>query len=164
MSDTEPFQIRDARDDDANGIIALMTNVFAEYEGCVMDVDGELPELRAIATYFAKLHGRFWVCATTREIIGCVGYSPSAEEGGYELKKLYVARGTRRSGIGSTLASLVEQAAANASRRFVDLWSDTRFVTAHRFYERRGYVRGPGSRDLHDKSDTVEFYFRREIE
>ena len=40
------LQIRDARDDDEPGLIALIAGVFAEYPGCVMDVDGELPELR----------------------------------------------------------------------------------------------------------------------
>ena len=44
--------IRAGRDEDAGGFIALIGAAWAEYPGCVLDVDGELPELRALATYF----------------------------------------------------------------------------------------------------------------
>jgi hypothetical protein len=42
--------IRPGRDSDAAGFIALIGACWAEYPGCVLDVDGELPELRALAT------------------------------------------------------------------------------------------------------------------
>lgn len=58
--------VRDARDTDAEGLIALIDGCWSEYPGCILDVDGELPELRAIATYFAGLGGRFWVVSTLR--------------------------------------------------------------------------------------------------
>jgi putative acetyltransferase len=156
--------LRDARDSDAAGLIELIGSVFREYPNCVLDVDGELPELRHIASSFAEWRGRFWVAERQRRIVGCVGCTPSAEPGGLELKKLYVAESERVSGLGSRLVSLVEQEARVRRARFIDLWSDTRFVTAHRFYERRGYQYGGVTRELHDKSDTVEGYFRKAIQ
>jgi len=42
--------IRVARDDDEAGLVALIGGCFAEYPGCLLDVDGEIPELRAVAT------------------------------------------------------------------------------------------------------------------
>jgi putative acetyltransferase len=157
------FQLRDARDQDAPGLIALIGAVFSEYPGCVLDVDGELPELRRIASDFAEHGGRFWVAEQDAVIAGCIGFAPSAQAGGIELKKLYVSRALREAGLGSRLLELVEHAAEQLGATFIELWSDTRFVTAHRFYEKRGYVRTARTRELGDKSDTVEYHFRKEL-
>jgi putative acetyltransferase len=155
-----PHVVRPARDDDAAGLIALVGAVFAEYPGCVLDVDGELPELRRIASAFAELGGRFWVAERDGAVVGSAGWVPATAPGGVELRKLYVHRSERRSGLGSRLHDLVLAEAGERGAVFVDLWSDTRFVTAHRFYEKRGYARGPSTRELHDRSATVEYYFR----
>jgi putative acetyltransferase len=48
---TSPI-LRAARDDDSSGVIALVGRVFAEYPGCLLDVDAEEPELRAPASSF----------------------------------------------------------------------------------------------------------------
>jgi putative acetyltransferase len=157
------MNIREARDDDAPGLIALIGAVFAEYPGCVLDVDGEMPELRRIASSFAEAGGRFWVAARGALIVGCIGMAPASEAGGIELKKLYVARELRKSGLGSRLVDLVEAQARAERATFIDLWSDTRFTTAHGFYEKRGYTRSSQTRELHDKSATVEYYFRKAI-
>ena len=155
----ETPRIRDATDADAAGLIELIGGVFAEYPGCVLDVDGELPELRAIATHFARLGGRFWVAEIDGQIVGCIGLSPATAPGGIELRKLYVRKDARRSGLGGTLCGLVEPEARRRGAAFVHLSSDTPFDKAHRLYERRGYVRGPSTRDLHDKSDSVEYHY-----
>lgn len=153
--------IRDARDDDAEGLIALIGGCFAEYPGCLLDVDGELPELRAIATAFRGWQGRFWVAERAGRVVGCVGFTPGKKAGYAELKKLYVERPARTAGLGGALCSLAEDEARKAGFTRMDLWSDTRFTTAHRFYEKRGYARGPTTRELHDISNTVEYYFER---
>ena len=44
--------IRLGRDDDAADIIALITQAWGEYPGCLMIAD-ENPELAALASYFA---------------------------------------------------------------------------------------------------------------
>ncbi len=155
--------LRDARDDDEKGLIALIGGVFVEYPGCVLDVDGEMPELREIRSYFARHEGRFWVAEQDGEIVGSIGLTVATDSTGIELKKLYVRNSQRKQGLGGRLTDLVEAEAAERHARFIDLWSDTRFTTAHAFYERRGFVRGPNTRELHDKSDTVEFYFVKRL-
>jgi putative acetyltransferase len=155
--------LRDARDDDAPGLIALIGAVFSEYPGCVLDVDGELPELRRIASDFDQHGGRFWVAEQGARIVGCVGFAPSAAPGGIELKKLYVARELRQAGLGSRLVELVEREAQACGARFIELWSDTRFSTAHRFYEKRGWRRSSHTRELHDQSNTVELRFEKAL-
>jgi putative acetyltransferase len=54
-------QYRDARDSDAEGLINLVAKCYAGYEGCILDVDAEEPQLNYIASYFADKGGRFWV-------------------------------------------------------------------------------------------------------
>lgn len=166
----DPITIRDARDDDAEGLIALLGGVFAEYPGCVLDVDGEMPELRAIATTFARAGGRMWVATREGVVVGSVGMTPSVggaggvgEDAGVELRKLYVHASARRRGLGGRLCALVEDEARARGARFVELWSDTRFVDAHRLYDKRGYVRTGATRELHDLSGTVEYFFRRDL-
>jgi len=160
---TTDITLRDARDDDADGLIELIGSVFTEYPNCVLDVDGELPELRRIARAFRELNGRFWVAERCGRIVGSAGCAPSTEPGGVELKKLYVAASERRRGLGARLLALIEREAAQRGARFIDLWSDTLFETAHRFYEKRGFRRGPRTRELHDQSNTVEYYFRKPL-
>jgi len=154
--------IREAKDSDGYDLSALLGAVFAEYEGCVFAQE-EMPELLAIATTFRNHGGRFFVAH--REVlgrpilVGCVGFAP--HDGGLELKKLYVAARERKSGLGGRLTHLVETEAVEREAAFLELWSDTRFTTAHTFYERRGYVRSAETRHLHDASGTVEFHFRK---
>jgi GNAT superfamily N-acetyltransferase len=156
-------EIRDGRDSDAEGLIALIGSVFDEYPGCLLDVDGEMPELLQIASWFREHGGGFWVAERDGRVVGSVGWTPASKPGGIELKKLYVSSSERRSGLGGKLVAKVEGAAAEQNARFIDLWSDTRFVTAHAFYEKRGWLRNGVTRELHDKSDTVEYYFRKSL-
>ncbi len=159
-----PPLIRPARDDDADGLIALIGSAFAEYPGCVLDVDGEMPDLRAIATAYAALDGRFWVAEAGGQVVGCIGCRPAPEDPGMtELMRLYVHASARRMGLGARLTALVEEETLRRHSRGVLLWSDTRFLDAHRLYERLGYVRQPQTRALYDASDTVEFYFRKSL-
>lgn len=159
------FQLREARDDDAAELIELIGAIWDEYPSCVMDVDGEVPELRRIASAHAENDGDFWVAEHATRIVGCVGWVPSSDGGGkgrgVELRKLYVAAEARRSGLGAHLCARVEGARRGVD--FVELWSDTRFEDAHRLYERRGYRRGPHTRELHDLSGSVEYYYRLDL-
>lgn len=154
--------IRDARDDDAEGLIALIGGCFAEYPGCVLDVDGEMPQLRAIASSFDEHGGRFWTAEVDGTIVGCVGIAP-AEQNGAELKHLYVAKSARRMGLGSRFVNMVEVEARSRGAELVEMWSDTRFLDAHRLYERLGYKRSAQTRELHDLSSSVEFHFSKRL-
>ena len=152
--------IRDARDGDADGLIALIGACWSEYPGCILDVDGELPELRRIASHFAAQDGRFWVGEDQGKVVASVGLLPVGK-GGAELCKLYVDAAARRHGLGGSLVRLVEEEARQRGACFVELWSDTRFRDAHRLYERLGYARGRETRVLHDLSNSIEYHYRK---
>lgn len=159
--------IRPLEDDDALDVIELMAGVFGEYEGCVTDVDGEMPELRRLASYYAEHGGSGWVAVRDGRVVGTVGYSlePAGEPGEVlgEVRKLYVHRTERGTGLAGALLDRAEAAARARGATRMQLWSDTRFTRAHRFYEKRGYVKGAATRDLHDLSRTTEFHFDRRL-
>jgi putative acetyltransferase len=152
-------RIREARDDDAAGLIALIGAVFSEYPGCVLELDHEMPQLKAIDTAFSAMGGRFWTAELDGIIVGCGGVAPAHDPAGAELKHLYVSKHARRAGLGTALVRLVEEEATRRRSSFVELWSDTRFLDAHRLYERLGYTRLSDTRELDDLSNSIEFHF-----
>jgi putative acetyltransferase len=158
--------IRDARDDDAAALIALIRDSWAPYAGCIVDVDGEMSELRAVASRFAAGGGRFWVAeGEGRRLVGSAGVLPAARPSGMEIDnameihKLNVAPALRRYGLATRLVALVEDEARARGAAFLELHTDLRFVAAHRFYERHGYIRQPGMRIVDDRSRSVEYCY-----
>ena len=160
------FRIRAVRDEDSAAILAVLEAVFAEYPNCFLELS-EVPELVQPATSFAAMDGAFWAADDDEGLAGFIALAPSHDDrdepGTIELKKLYTARRARGVGLGRTLIELVEAEAARRGARRIHLWSDTRFETAHRVYERLGYVRLPETRELHDVSDTVEFHYEKRL-
>jgi putative acetyltransferase len=158
---TSEVCIRQALDSDSERLIRLIGDVFAEYPGCVLDVDGEMPHLRRPASAFAAWGGRLWVAELDGRVQGCVGFT--VHEGVAELKHLYVSRPARGRGLGNRLCELVEQEAAQRGHHTIELWTDTRFRDAHRLYERRAYARGHQTRELHDLSASVELNYQKSL-
>ncbi len=153
--------LRAARDTDGPGVIAVVAAVYAEYPGCILDVEAEVPELKAPASAYARRSGRFWVAVDAARILGCVACRPVPEHG-LEMEKLYVARAARRYGLGTRLLDLVEAEAQRRQAGYIMLWTDTRFEAAHAFYETHGFRRS-GLRELDDASQSVEYGFRKEL-
>lgn len=161
-SDSDTVSVRSARDDDADDLIALIGGCFAEYPGCILDVDGEIPELRGIASYAERRGGAFWSVERNSVVVACVGAMPAAEDG-IELVKLYVRADQRGNGLGRRLIGQVETFAQGQGARHIELWTDTRFTTAHRAYEACGYVKQAATRALNDKSNSVEYSYRKTL-
>ena len=158
MADPKNISIREARDDDADGLIKLIGDIFEDYQDCVLDLEKLDKELLAIDTYIKGLHGKFWVAELEGRVVGCIGYGQK-ENKTIELKRLYVADDMRRSGLGSRLFQLVFFAAAANAAKAIDLWSDTRFAEAHAFYLAKGFEQQPETRNLNDPSNSVEYHF-----
>jgi putative acetyltransferase len=149
--------LRPARDDDSEGVIALIARVFSEYPGCVLDVDREEPELRAPASSF----DRFWVVEEEGEVLGCAACAIDLPV--VEMKKIYLDARLRGGGWGRRLIEAVEAVAKELRADRIEAWSDTRFETAHAVYEHLGYVRGNHTRFLHDLSNTEEYRFEKKL-
>lgn len=158
------LEVRPARDNDAGGLIALVGACFADYPGCVLAVDAEMPHLKAIDTAFARLRGRAWVAERQGGVAGVIAVKPAAAPRTMELTTLYVGHAARRQGLGGRLVGLVEDEARERRAQWVELWTDTRFTDAHRLYERLGYHRLPETRELEDLSDTIEYHYVKPLE
>lgn len=153
--------IRAGRDADAAGIIRLIGDCWSEYPGCVLDVDGELPELRALASWFAQAGGHLWVADSAQGLAGMVGVRPRPEAGAWEICRLYVDAPARGGGLAQTLLDAAEGRARAAGAEALVLWTDTRFARAHGFYEKRGYLRQGPIRVLDDVSHSLEFRYAK---
>ena len=151
--------LRPARDSDGPELITIIGDTFAEYPGCVLDVDREEPWLRAPATAYAELDGAIWVYADGADgPVVAVGAGKRSGEGLDELKSMYVAARARRQGLAADLVAQVDSWVASRGHR-IHLWTDTRFLDAHRLYESLGYRRTDEVRELHDLSNTSEFHY-----
>ncbi|MDI3309388.1 MAG: GNAT family N-acetyltransferase [Acetobacteraceae bacterium] len=154
-------RIRPGQDADAEGFIALIGACWAEFPGCILDVDGELPELRALASYFAQAGGALWAAERDGQVVGMVGTRPLREDAAWEICRMYVAKDQRGTGLAHRLLDMAEAHARDAGAQRLVLWSDTRFDAAHRFYEKRSYVRQGAIRILDDLSKSLEFRYAK---
>jgi predicted GNAT family N-acyltransferase/RimJ/RimL family protein N-acetyltransferase len=159
--------VRDLRESDSPAIVRLIGGCFAEYPGCVLDLDDLDRWMLAPRSSYDAWRGRMWVVELDGEVVACCGGKPLGGGPGQadtvELKSLYVDAAARRRGIASELVGLVEAQAREWGARRVELWSDTRFLDAHRLYEGLGYRRLPETRELHDPSNTTEYAFEKDL-
>lgn len=154
--------IRLGRDDDEAAYIRLIGEAWAEYPGCVLDVDAELPELRALAAHFAAAGGVVWVAEGAGAVLGMIGVTPDAD-GLWEIRKLYVDRAARGTGLAQRLLSTAEAYAAGQGASGLFLWTDTRFTRAHRFYEAQSWLREGGLRSVADLSNSIEYRYAKPL-
>jgi putative acetyltransferase len=155
--------IRPARDDDGPALAALIARSFADYPGCLF-IDAEFPELAAPASHYAARGGRLFVAERNGAIIGSLAATPTLVPGLAELFKVYVDRAARGSGLAQRLYAQGETLARGLGASGIVLWTDTRFVRGHRFYEKLGFVRQPVTRYLADASASWEFCYRKTLE
>lgn len=157
------FVLRPGRDDDAAGFIALMDACWSEYPGVVLDVDAEVPELRALATFFAEAGGALWAAEDQGRILGMAATRPLNADEAWEICKVYVAKPARGGGLSHRLMDAAEAHARDAGAKRLVLWTDTRFEAAHAFYEKRGFVRQGSIRILDDISNSLEFRYAKPL-
>jgi GNAT superfamily N-acetyltransferase len=154
--------LRPGRDEDADGFIALIAGCWAEYPGCIMDVDGENPELRALASHLAALKGALWTAELDGRVVGMVAVFPR-EDGEWQISRMYVERGQRGTGLAQRLIETAEAHARSHGATDMRLCSDSRFDRAHAFYERNSYVRDGALIALGDVSNTIDIPFSKPL-
>jgi GNAT superfamily N-acetyltransferase len=154
--------IRPARDSDSPGFIALTWACWSAYPGVRMDVDAEMPEYRALASYYAEQGGASWAAEADGQISGMIATRPLAD-GAWEICRVYVHPSLHGGGLGHRLLDVAEAHAVAMGAQRLALWSDTRFDRAHRFYEKRSYVRSGPVRVLADISNSLEYAFAKQV-
>lgn len=164
-----PFlNLRLARNEDGDGMGRLIARIFSDYENCPF-LPHEFPELQAPADHYrGKKKGELWILEDTRSdalfpVAGSIAITPTYEPTRFELFKIYLAHEFRGNGLSQMmLTHALDYALAHHASEVV-LWTDTRFHAGHRFYEKAGFVRVAGIRQLHDAAETFEFGYRRAL-
>ncbi len=153
-----PVTIRPVRNKDGDGLIDLIERCFSEYPGVVVELDGIDSDLNAYATALEKIGGEGFVIEQDGRIVGLVsGFLATGSH--YQLKRIYLDADLRGSGMGGKLLRLIEDRAKACGATAIELWSDSRFLRAHWFYQREDFARSGKERELGDLSNTVEYHF-----
>ena len=153
------LQPRPSVPEDVPGILALISEVYGEYD-CVLDAETEERHLLEPGPYFHAHDGEFWVVEDEGIVRATVAVMLHEDAG--ELKSLYVHSSLRRQGWGRRLTTLAIDYARAGGKRKMILWSDTRFLDAHKLYRSMGF-RETGSRELFDSNNSVEYGFEMAI-
>ena len=154
--------LRPVVDEDAQDLFGLLSLCFAEYPGCFIDPHDDLKDLRAPGSYDRK-NGVLWVTDDERGRVCACAAVDFPQSGTAELHRLYVRSDRRGQGLGSLLVFEAENRARARGADRIVLWSDTRFTDAHRLYKRLGFTQTDAQRDLGDISNSVEYFFEKDI-
>jgi GNAT superfamily N-acetyltransferase len=154
--------IRRGRDADADEFTALISACWGEYPSIKIDIDAELPELWALASYYAGRGGALWAADADGRVVGMIGVAPRTD-GAWEVVRLYMLQPYRGTDLAPRLLDIAEAHARAAGATRLVLWSDTRFDRAHRFYEKHSYVRRGPIGVLHDISNSLEFGYAKPV-
>jgi ribosomal protein S18 acetylase RimI-like enzyme len=155
--------IRPGLDADAEGFIALIDACWSQYPGVHLDVDGELPELHALASHYEDKGGALWAAEADGAVVGMIACRP-LDATDWEICRVYVHPARHGDGLGHRLLDQAESHAIAAGATRLKLWSDTRFDRAHRFYEKHSYVRAGPIRVLDDISHSLEFSYAKPVD
>ena len=137
-----PVHVRPARTADSAAAAAVVRSVYDEY-GFTSDESGYHADLLDVEAGYAA----FFVAEVDGRIVGTAGLS---ERG--SLERLYVLPDARGAGVGAALLAAVAREARRLGHEQLEIWSDKRFVDAHRLCEREG-ARVVGER-VHDDPDS----------
>jgi putative acetyltransferase len=141
-------------------VIDLIGRVFVEY-GWIWNPATEVPDLLRW-TLYEPPHGAFFVIREEGRVVGSVGVDRVADDTA-ELHRLYLDPAARGRGLGDALVETILVWCRDSAIARLVLWSDTRFVHAHRLYLRHGF-RQTGERVLpEDVNQTREYHFERAV-
>jgi putative acetyltransferase len=168
------LSIRLATAADIEGVIRVIRAVYDEY-GFTWDSAGYHADLYDLQGHYLDRGHAFWVAQQEDgAVIGtvaleCFDALPGAPSTSLEidhsvrlggcdcaLERLYVHPQARRQGTGSMLVQTVLEEARRRGRRHLEIWSDKRFLAAHRLYGKYGAV-PVAERICHDPDQSPEW-------
>jgi GNAT superfamily N-acetyltransferase len=141
-------------------VLRVIGSVFREY-GATFEPAGFDADLTDIGRRYLEAGGCFAVLEDAGQLVGTVAAIPH-DGATCEIKRLYLLPEYRGRGLGRALMEHVLGWAQTTGYRVALAWSDTRFTTAHRVYERLGFERC-GERTLDDADRSREYGFRRAL-
>lgn len=136
----DDVEVRPARADDVPAVVALVTEVLAEF-GLTFGVGAATDDaLHALPGSYADAGGAFWVATRGDRLLGTVGVCPVAPAT-FELRKMYLSPAARGLGLGGRLLDVAVTWTRAAGGRELVLDTVEEMVRAIAFYEAHGFVR-----------------------
>jgi len=117
-------------------ILAIQRNEFGFNIGAE-----DQPDLLDVANFYQTGAGNFWVALLDGDVVGTIALRDIGKNQG-ALRKMFV-KATHRGkehGIAARLLERLVLSATGAQVRDVYLGTTEKFVAAHRFYERNGFI------------------------
>ena len=165
------------RPEHAKGAIEVVRAVFDEY-GFTWEEEGYHADLYDVPGQYLDCGDLFYVAVDEGRVVGTVAiefFDPIPGEDSTEfdgkvrlgssdcaLLRLYVLPEARGKGIGRALLETVRDAGAAQGRKRMEIWSDKRFVDAHRLYQKLG-AKIVGDRVCDDPDESPEWGLVLEI-
>jgi GNAT superfamily N-acetyltransferase len=164
------MHVRVADNRDVPGVVRVIKAVYDEYN-FTWDPGDYHADLYDLEAHYGN---EFLVAEVDGQVVGTVALAlhdlipgPEGEPvkhdgairiGGTDcsLERLYVHPEARRGGVGRTLTEVVFTRARTVGRTNLEMWSDKRFVDAHRLYQKLG-ARVVGERICHDPDQSPEW-------
>jgi len=137
---TDKIEITRFETGDEQGVIDLILPIQREEFGFAITAE-EQPDLGAIPDFYQSGRGNFWVARCKGKIVGSIGLKDIGN-GQAALRKMFVAspfRGREFGVAASLLGRLLDEARQGAISE-IFLGTTDRFLAAHRFYEKHGFV------------------------
>lgn len=122
------------------GVLDLIVGIQQREYGLAITA-ADQPDLGAIPSFYQQGVGNFWVALDSGKVVGTIGLCEFAPGQG-ALRKMFVSSDYRgRAGVaGQLLATLIDWARRHRIEA-ITLGTTDRFLAAHRFYEKNGFVR-----------------------
>ena len=122
------------------GVKDLILPIQNQEFGIVITAEQQ-PDLSDIENFYQQGSGDFWLALADDRVVGCIGLKDIGD-GQAALRKMFVAeawRGRENGVAGRLLQTLIAHA---RERQLSDIWLGTtaKFLAAHRFYEKNGFV------------------------
>ena len=125
---------------DAQGVIDVILQIQREEFGFSLTADDQ-PDLQSIPDFYQAGTGDFWVARLDGKIIGTIGLKDIGAAQA-ALRKMFVAAPFRGREFGVARRLLSRLFDHGRERAITDIFLGTtdRFLAAHRFYEKNGFV------------------------
>jgi N-acetylglutamate synthase-like GNAT family acetyltransferase len=141
----------------ADGVRDLIVPIQQEEFGIKITYDDQ-PDLHDIPAFYRKGCGDFWIAVHDGEVVGSIALIDIGA-GQAALRKMFVQKPYRGAGYGVAgrlLETLLEHARQNDVAE-VYLGTTSKFLAAHRFYEKTGF-------DLIDEADLPKKFPRMAVD
>lgn len=158
----QSFILRPAEKSDISVMSDIISTVFDEYGWTFVEID-ELPDFVFYEKHYSDPERAFLYALTDEsgQVVGSIAIKNGGR--GPYLSRVYLKAEYRGLGLGKWMTSCVLEMAKSSGFNSIHLWTDTRFLDAHRMYERLGFRMTGDLRSLHDVNRSFEFKMETEL-